>query len=215
MRGTICLCLLCLDGPSTPQRTMESNLAHAARRSGRGRLMVLSDGGTDSPRRRLPARLISCTKREASAMSVCRVRRKLDERRHGRRPLSQPRSPAASPRWRSQSTTGCDADTDEPPSGGPSLTSATGPPPFRRIPSANNNCPWSRLAVPPFRTIEVDLSILKVELPRTHTGMVLAQPHLDLTRHEPYRCTNSSKQHQLQAIHAALEVARIANHGDS
>lgn len=69
--------------------------------------------------------------------------------------------------------------------------------------------------MPPIRTIEVDLSILGVELPRTHTGMVLAQPHLDLTQHEPYRCTNSSKQRQLQAIQATLEVARTACHEDS
>ena len=67
--------------------------------------------------------------------------------------------------------------------------------------------------MPPIRTIEVDLSTLGVELPRTHTGMVLAQPHLDLTTQEPYRCTTTSKQRQLETIQAALRVARTRCHG--
>ena len=148
-------------------------------------------------------------------MRVHRVRRELDERRRRRRPPSRPRFPAAPPRWRSHPTTGFESDTDEPPAGGSSPTSATRSPPSTRIPSATNKSPWSCPAVPPIRTIEVDLSILEVELPRTQTGMVLAQPHLDLTQHEPYRSTNSSKQCQLQAIQEALEVARTACNEDS
>ena len=65
----------------------------------------------------------------------------------------------------------------------------------------------------PIRTVEADLSTLGVELPRTHTGMVLAQPHLDLTPQEPYRCTDMSKQRQLATIQATLVVAGTTCHG--
>ena len=65
----------------------------------------------------------------------------------------------------------------------------------------------------PIRIVEVDLSTLGVELPRAHTGMVLAQPYLDLTRQEPYRCTDTSKTRQLEAVQATLGVARTSCHG--
>lgn len=64
----------------------------------------------------------------------------------------------------------------------------------------------------PIRTVDVDLSTLNVALPRTYTGVVLAQPHLDLTPQEPYRCTEMSKQRQLASIQATLGVARAACH---
>ena len=67
--------------------------------------------------------------------------------------------------------------------------------------------------MPPIRTVDVDLSTLGVELPRTHAGMVLGQPHLDLTPQEPYRCTDMSKQRQLESIEATLAVARTTCHG--
>ena len=43
--------------------------------------------------------------------------------------------------------------------------------------------------------------------------MVLAQPHLTLTPHEPYRCTDQSRPRHLEAISAAIAVARNASHG--
>ena len=69
--------------------------------------------------------------------------------------------------------------------------------------------------MPPIQTVEVDLSTLGVELPRTHTGMVLAQPHLDLTPQEPYRCTDVSKPRQLGTIQATLGAARTTCQGDA
>ena len=143
-------------------------------------------------------------------MRTHRVRRELDERRYDRRPPSRPRCPAAPLRRRPQPTTGCEPDTDEPPAGESCPTVPTRSSRPTRIPSATNKSLWSCASVPPIRTAEVDLSILGVELPHTQTGMVLAQPHLDLTQHEPYRCTNSSKQRQLEAIDTALQVARTA-----
>ena len=65
----------------------------------------------------------------------------------------------------------------------------------------------------PIVTVDANLSALDVELPRTHIGIVLAQPHLELTPQEPYRCTEQSKRAQLEAIEASLEVARTARHG--
>ena len=65
----------------------------------------------------------------------------------------------------------------------------------------------------PIVAVDANLSTLDVELPRTHTGIVLAQPHLELTPQEPYRCTEQSKRTQLEAIDASLEVARTARHG--
>ena len=43
--------------------------------------------------------------------------------------------------------------------------------------------------------------------------MVLSQPHLALTAREPFRCTEEAKSRQLNAIAAALQVARDATHG--
>ena len=43
--------------------------------------------------------------------------------------------------------------------------------------------------------------------------MVLAQPHLLLTQHEPYRCTDESKPALLDAIDRTLGIARTASHG--
>lgn len=65
----------------------------------------------------------------------------------------------------------------------------------------------------PVLAVHADLSTLGVELPRAHTGLVLAQPHLELTRQEPYRCPARSRQRQLQSIEASLEVARTGFHG--
>lgn len=61
--------------------------------------------------------------------------------------------------------------------------------------------------------ISVDLSKYHVQLPATGVGMVVAQPHIDLTPQEPYRCPGRSQPAQLDAIASALEVARQAPHG--
>lgn len=61
--------------------------------------------------------------------------------------------------------------------------------------------------------IEVDLSGRGLLFPRAGVGMVVAQPFLDLTAHEPFTCTVGSKQSQLDAIKATLQVSREATHG--
>ncbi len=43
--------------------------------------------------------------------------------------------------------------------------------------------------------------------------MVLAQPHLDLTPREPYRCTDTAKPRQMETVRATLAVARTTVHG--
>ena len=56
----------------------------------------------------------------------------------------------------------------------------------------------------------VDLAVI---LPSDGVGMVIAQPFLTLTNIEPYRCTEQSKQQQIQMIRDTLEVARAVKHG--
>ncbi len=56
----------------------------------------------------------------------------------------------------------------------------------------------------------VDLAVI---LPSGGVGMVIAQPFLTLTNIEPYRCTEQSKQQQIQMIRDTLEVARAVKHG--
>ena len=63
------------------------------------------------------------------------------------------------------------------------------------------------------RLIEVDLSRRGIRLPNGGAGLVMAQPHLTLTAREPYRCTDESRSCQLEAISAAMAVARNASHG--
>ena len=67
--------------------------------------------------------------------------------------------------------------------------------------------------MPHVETVEVDLSTLGIQLPRSSVGMVIAQPYLTLSKTEPYRCTDQSKPQQLDTIAATLEVARTAPHG--
>ena len=62
-------------------------------------------------------------------------------------------------------------------------------------------------------TADADLSSLGVVLPPTHTGMVLAQPYLELTDQEPFRCTPQSRSRNLESLKAVLDVARTAPHG--
>ena len=62
-------------------------------------------------------------------------------------------------------------------------------------------------------TIEADLVPLGIVLPPTHTGMVLAQPYLELTDQEPFRCKPKSRPRSLESLEAVLDVARTAPHG--
>ena len=57
------------------------------------------------------------------------------------------------------------------------------------------------------------MSTRGIQLPSGGAGMVLAQPHLTLTPREPYRCTDESRSCHLEAISAAMAVARDASHG--
>ncbi len=60
---------------------------------------------------------------------------------------------------------------------------------------------------------EVDLRERGLQFPHAGVGMVVAQPFLEFTEHEPFTCTPASKQRQLDAITATLQVSRVAGHG--
>jgi len=62
-------------------------------------------------------------------------------------------------------------------------------------------------------TETIDLSPRNVVFPSDRVGMVIAQPHLSLTREEPFRCTNEAKPELLTVLRNALAVARQARHG--
>ena len=61
--------------------------------------------------------------------------------------------------------------------------------------------------------VEVDLTLEGIELPSATTGMVLAQPYLELGPEEPFRSTSQSTPQHLEAIVKTLDVARTAPHG--
>jgi hypothetical protein len=63
------------------------------------------------------------------------------------------------------------------------------------------------------RTIEVDLGVRGIEFPNTGVGMVVAQPFVELTQVEPFRCAPASTQTQLGVIARTLEVSRARTHG--
>ena len=56
----------------------------------------------------------------------------------------------------------------------------------------------------------IDLTSRNVVLPSDRVGIVVAQPHLELTASEPFRCTYESKPAQLQVLKETLRVAREA-----
>jgi hypothetical protein len=60
----------------------------------------------------------------------------------------------------------------------------------------------------------VDLSSRGVTFPRERVGMVIAQPFLELSDHEPFRCTAQAKPRMLSAISRTLAVARGNHHGE-
>ena len=67
--------------------------------------------------------------------------------------------------------------------------------------------------MPSVRLVEVDLAARGVQLPRARVGMVLAQPFLSLTPHEPFRWKTPEKSQQLRTVAATLQVACSASHG--
>lgn len=58
----------------------------------------------------------------------------------------------------------------------------------------------------------VDLASRGIELPSDRVGMVIAQPYLTLTNHEPYKCIETAKQAQLAVLSETLTVARTPTH---
>lgn len=63
------------------------------------------------------------------------------------------------------------------------------------------------------KVLEVDLAQRGIEFPWAGVGMVVAQPFVELTQAEPFRCTPASKQTQLGVIARTLEVSRARTHG--
>lgn len=59
----------------------------------------------------------------------------------------------------------------------------------------------------------VDLSPLGISFPSDAVGIVAAQPYVELSAAEPYRCRESARAKQLQMIRDTLEVSRAASHG--
>lgn len=59
----------------------------------------------------------------------------------------------------------------------------------------------------------MDLASRGVTLPRERVGMVIAQPFLDLTAHEPFRCEAEAKPRILSEISRTLAIARGSHHG--
>jgi hypothetical protein len=59
----------------------------------------------------------------------------------------------------------------------------------------------------------VDLTPRGIILPSDRVGMVIVQPHLHLTEHDPFRCLREHKDRQLAALQVALDVAILKTHG--
>ena len=59
----------------------------------------------------------------------------------------------------------------------------------------------------------VDLTARGIVLPSDRVGMVMAQPRLHLTAHDPFTCLPDYKDRQLAAVQAALDVALLKSHG--
>lgn len=62
------------------------------------------------------------------------------------------------------------------------------------------------------RVVEVDLGQLGVRLPRHGVGMVVAQPYVNFTSHEPFIWEPAHRVRALSCIDATLEVARTRPH---
>ena len=61
--------------------------------------------------------------------------------------------------------------------------------------------------------VEVNLAARDLVFPHAGVGMVVAQPFVEFTEHEPFTCTPATKQRQLDAVAATLRVSRAAAHG--
>jgi hypothetical protein len=59
----------------------------------------------------------------------------------------------------------------------------------------------------------VDLTARGIVLPSDRVGMVIAQPLLHLTPHDPFTCLPDYKDRQLAVVQAALDVALVKSHG--
>lgn len=59
----------------------------------------------------------------------------------------------------------------------------------------------------------IDLTPRGITLPSDRVGMVIAQPYLDLTANEPFRCKAGAKAGQLAVLAKTLAVARAVPHG--
>lgn len=59
----------------------------------------------------------------------------------------------------------------------------------------------------------VDLALRGITLPNDRVGMVIAQPFVSLTPHEPYVCAAPAKAEQMAALSNTLAVARAPVHG--
>lgn len=63
------------------------------------------------------------------------------------------------------------------------------------------------------QVVEVNLAGRGLVFPHAGVGMVVAQPFLEFTEHEPFTCTPATKQRQLDAVAATLRISRAADHG--
>ncbi|HKT29426.1 hypothetical protein [Dyella sp.] len=61
--------------------------------------------------------------------------------------------------------------------------------------------------------VEVNLVERDLQFPYAGVGMVVAQPFVEFTDHEPFTCSPASKQRQLDTVTATLNVSRAASHG--
>jgi hypothetical protein len=60
---------------------------------------------------------------------------------------------------------------------------------------------------------QVDLRSRRIVLPANKVGIVIAQPFLELSTVEPYRCLEQSRERQLGTITRTLDIARACRHG--
>ena len=62
------------------------------------------------------------------------------------------------------------------------------------------------------RVCEVDLGLLGIQLPLHGVGMVVAQPYVELTTHEPFTWLPAQRERALEVVDTTLAVARSRAH---
>lgn len=62
------------------------------------------------------------------------------------------------------------------------------------------------------RVVEIDLGQMGVRLPRHGVGMVVAQPYVEFTQHEPFTWLVDQRARALECLDATLEVAKSRPH---